>query len=54
MRLWNLVFTNHVRKWLCRKEEGYGTAPTFNVSILMGKRDEVTPWLLQPLSSLLF
>lgn len=23
-----------------RKEEGYGTAPTFNVSILMGKRDE--------------
>lgn len=26
---------------MCRKEEGYGTAPTFNVSILMGKRDEV-------------
>jgi hypothetical protein len=24
----------------CRKEEGYGTAPTFNVSIIMGKRDE--------------
>jgi hypothetical protein len=24
-----------------RKEEGYGTAPTFNVSIIMGKRDEV-------------
>jgi hypothetical protein len=23
-----------------RKEEGYGTAPTFNVSIIMGKRDE--------------
>lgn len=25
----------------CRKEEGYGTAPTFDVSIIMGKRDEV-------------
>lgn len=24
-----------------RKEEGYGTTPTFNVSILMGKRDVV-------------
>jgi proteasome assembly chaperone 3 len=23
-----------------RKEEGYGTAPTFHISILMGKRDE--------------
>nr|XP_024366924.1 proteasome assembly chaperone 3-like isoform X2 [Physcomitrium patens] len=23
-----------------RKEEGYGTGPTFNISILMGKRDE--------------
>lgn len=23
-----------------RKEEGYGTAPTFSISILMGKRDE--------------
>ncbi|KAG0560140.1 hypothetical protein KC19_10G156900 [Ceratodon purpureus] len=23
-----------------RKEEGYGTAPTFNISVLMGKRDE--------------
>lgn len=32
----------NMRTWLCRKEEGYGTAPTFNVSILMGKRDEVT------------